>query len=60
MVTFVDNATASYSHKDHAVVTKVIKKNFTAIETYMNANTLKVNSDKTQLLVMANSSSGAV
>ena len=60
MVTFVDNATASYSHKDPAVVTKVIKKNFTAIETYMNGNKLKVNSDKTQLLVIANSSSGAV
>ena len=60
MVIFADNATSSYGHKDPAVVTQVIKKNFTAIETYMNANKLMVNSDKTHLLVMANSSGGAV
>ena len=60
MVTFVDDATSSYGHKDPAILTEVIQKNFTAIKTYMNANKLKVNGDKTHLLVMTNSRGGVV
>ena len=60
MVTFVDDATTYYGHRAPAKVTQVINKNFTAIEAYMNANKLNVNSGKTHLLVMANSSGGAL
>ena len=52
MVTFVDDATSYYGHQDAAEVTRVINKNFKAIEDYMNANQLKVNSDKTHLLII--------
>ena len=60
MVTFVDNATCYFGHRDPAEVTRVINKNFTAIENYMHANKLKINSDKTHLLVMAKSGGGEV
>ena len=60
MVTFVDNATCYYEHQDPAEVTRVINKNFIAIENYMNANKPKINSDKTHLLVMAKSGGGEV
>ena len=51
MVTFVEDATSSYNHKETAIVTQGLEKNFTALETYK----LKGNSDKTHLLVMAQS-----
>ena len=52
MVTFVDDATSYYAHHDPAEVTRVTQRNFEAIELYMNANQLKINSDKTHLLVI--------
>ena len=58
MVTFVDDATCFYGHRDPAEVTRVINKNFAAIECYMHANLLKVNSDKTHLLVVTKSGGG--
>ena len=58
MVTFVDDGTSHYGHKDPAKVTRVTNKNFAAIETYMHSNKLKVNSDKMHLLVIAKSSRG--
>ena len=60
MVTFVDDATSYYGHQDPAEVTRVINKNFLAIETYMHANMLKVNSNKTHLLVVAKTGGGEV
>ena len=39
-------------------MTRIINKNFEAIEMYMNSNQLKVNSDKTHLLVISNSAGG--
>ena len=60
MVTFVDDATSYYGHHDSEEVTRVINKNFKAIEVYMNANQLKVNSDKTHLLVICKSGGGEV
>ena len=58
MVTFVDDATSYCSHHDPAEVTRIINKNFEAIEMYMNSNQLKINSDKTHLLVISNSAGG--
>ena len=58
MVTFVDDATAYFGHHDTAEVTRVTNKNFTAIEQYMHANKLKINSNKTHLLVISKSSGG--
>ena len=60
MVTFVDDATSYFGHQDPAEVTRVTNKNFTAIESYMHANKLKVNSDKTHLLVVTKSGGGEV
>ena len=60
MVTFVDDATAYHAHQDPAEVTRVIQKNFQVIEVSMNTNKLKINSDKTHLLVICNSSGGEV
>ena len=39
-------------------MTRIINKNFEAIEMYMNSNQLKVNSNKTHLLVISNSAGG--
>ena len=58
MVTFVDDATSYFGHQDPAEVTRVTNKNFKAIETYMHANLLKINSDKTHLLVITKSGGG--
>ena len=58
MVTFVDDATSYYGHQDSVEVTRVINKNFKAIKVYMNANQLKINSDKTHLLVICKSGGG--
>ena len=33
MVTFVEDATSSYNHKETAIVTQGLEKNFTALET---------------------------
>ena len=58
MVTFVDDATSYYGHKDIGEVNRVINKNFMAIEEYMHANKLKINQEKTHLLVVSKSSGG--
>jgi hypothetical protein len=60
MVTFVDDATTYFGHNDTSEVTRVTNKNFAAIESFMHANKLKVNSDKTHLLVVTKSSGGEV
>ena len=58
MVTFVDDATSYFGHQDLQEVTTVTNKNFKAIVTYMHANKLKINSDKTHLLVITKSGGG--
>jgi hypothetical protein len=60
MVTFVDDSTSYFGHKDASEVTRVTSKNIAAIEQYMHANKLKINPDKTHLLVIAKSSGGEV
>ena len=60
MVTFVDDATCYFGHEDTTEVTRVTNKNLAAIETYMHSNMLKVNPDKTHLLVLTKSSGGEV
>ena len=60
MVTFVDDSTSYFGHQDTNEVTRVTNKNFSAVETFMNSNKLKVNSTKTHLLVMTKSSGGEV
>ena len=57
---YVDDATSYYGHQDSNKVTLVTNKNFAAIESYMNANKLKVSSDKTHLLVITKSGGGEV
>ncbi len=41
-------------------MTRVTNKNFAAIELYMHANKLRVNSDKKHLLVVTNSVGGVL
>ena len=57
MVTFVDDATSYFGHKDTNEVTRVTNKNFAAVESYMHSNKLKVNSDKMHLVVITKSAS---
>ena len=59
-MTFEDDATSYYGHKDPAKVIRVTNKNFAAIENFMNSNKLKVNLYKAHLLVISKSSGGKV
>ena len=58
METFFNDTTCFFGHQDNAEVTRETNKNFAAIELYMQANKLKVNSDKTHLIVVKNSAGG--
>ena len=52
MTTFVDDSTNYYSHTDPLVVRNVTQRNYEAIREYMNSNKLKINGDKSHLVVM--------
>ena len=52
LATFVDDASLYFGRENPAIVTSVTDKNMKAIEEYMHTNKLKINSDKTHLLVM--------
>ena len=60
MVTFVDDATSYFAAEDPKQVTEVINKNFQAIENYMHANKLKINSDKTHIIVITKPGRGEI
>ena len=59
MTTFVDDSTSYYGHKDPQVVKEVTQRNYTATEEYMNCNKLKINGDKSHLLVLTKGDSVA-
>ena len=52
MVTFVDDATHYFAHKEADVITEKISEKYIQIEKYMNENKLVINGDKSHLLVM--------
>jgi hypothetical protein len=52
MATFVDDSTNYFGHKDPNVVKEVTQRNYDTIEDYMHANKLKINGDKSHLLVL--------
>ena len=52
MTTFVDDSTNYFGHRDPKVVQMVTQKNYQSIEEYMNSNKLKINGDKSHLVVM--------
>ena len=53
MVNFVDDATVYKSSRDPEEVSQKLSSHYNQIETYMHANKLVINSDKTHLIVMA-------
>ena len=59
MTTFVDDSSSYYGHKDPQVVKEVTQRNYTATEEYMNCNKLKINGDKSHLLVLTKGDSVA-
>ena len=59
MTTFVDDSTSYFGHKDPQVVKDVTQQNFNATEEYMNCNKLKINGDKSHLLVLTKGDSVA-
>jgi hypothetical protein len=52
MTTFVDDSTSYYGHIDPKVVKDVTQRNYKATEEFMNCNKLKINGDKSHLLVL--------
>jgi hypothetical protein len=52
MTTFVDDSTSYYGHMDPLMVKEVTQKNYEATETYMHSNKLKINGDKSYLIVL--------
>ena len=52
MTTFVDDSTNYYGNKDPELVQRITQKNYNAIEDYMTSNKLKINGDKSHLLVL--------
>ena len=52
MTTFVDDSTNYFGHKDPHVVRDVTQKNYNSINNYMNSNKLKINGDKSHLIIM--------
>jgi hypothetical protein len=52
MTTFVDDSTNYYGHRDPEVVKQVTQRNYDKIENYMHTNRLKINGDKSHLLVL--------
>ena len=53
LVNYVDDGTYTYSHKDPIMLSAMLTTKYKAIEEYMVANRLVINSDKTHLVVMA-------
>ena len=52
MTTFVDDSTNYFGHENPQVVKNVTQNNYDAINEYMNSNKLKINGDKSHLIVM--------
>ena len=52
MTTFVDDSTSYFGHKDPIIVKNITQKNYEATELYMHRNNLKINGDKTHMIVM--------
>ena len=52
MTTFVDDSTSYYGHTDPMKVKEVTQRNYNATEEYMNANKLKINGEKSHLIVL--------
>ena len=52
MTTFVDDSKNYYSYTDPLVVRNVTQRKYEAIREYMNSNKLKINGDKSHLVVM--------
>ena len=59
MTTFVDDSTSDYGHRDPSVVKEVTQRNYNATEEYMNSNKLKINGDKSHLVVLTKGDSVA-
>ena len=52
IVVYADDSTYSVSHKDQNELSDKLSENFSIMANYLTANRLKVNSDKTHLIVM--------
>ena len=52
MTTFVDDSTNYYAHEDPKVVKERTQINYNKIKDYMNSNKLKINGDKSHLMVL--------
>ena len=52
MTTFVDDSTSYFGHKNALKVKEVTQRNYDLIEDYMNSNLLKINGDKSHLIVL--------
>ena len=52
MTTFVNDSTNYFGHEDPNVVKIVTQRNYETISDYMNSNNLKINGDKSYLVVM--------
>ena len=53
MVNFVDDGTVDLADRDPQMINRKLAGHYSKIETYMHANKLVINSDKSHLLVMA-------
>ena len=51
-VGYVDDRGYSYSHRDPIILTDVLSTKFREMKSWMNANKLVVNADKTHLIVI--------
>ena len=52
LVGYVDDGAKTFSHREPAVLSRVLTEKYTLLETWMNANKLVINQDKTHLMVM--------
>ena len=52
LVGYVDDGAYSFAHKEPAVLSRVLTKKYSLLESWMNANKLVINQDKTHLMVM--------
>ena len=59
MATFVDDSTSYFGHADPLVVKEVTQRNYNATENYMHSNKLKINGEKSHLLVLTKGDSVA-
>ena len=59
MTTFVDDSANYYGHEDPQIVKEVTQRNYNHIEDYMHSSRLKINGDKSHLVVMTKGDSVA-